>query len=299
MMGFQAGISTSEGISNVFIGHSAGYTNTLGCYNVFLGHNAGYKNIGSGSVGFPGNFNVFIGYLSGYNNTTGTSNVFLGNMSGLNNTTGVYNTYIGRNTAGQLKIGSYNVFLGGMAAEMKTKGHNNVYLGYGAGGTNYLGSSNVFIGFKAGYSEQDSAVLYIENSDSSVPLIGGYFKDTEESVAINGKPVKPSLGGATFQVNGSVRLGNNGTKINYIIKASVAADLPSIPAGQSYIQTYTVANSSPSSSVMVSPAAGLDDGLIIQYARVSTAGTVEVKFRNTSGAAIDTGNMNWYITVIQ
>ena len=294
MMGFQAGINTSEGISNVFIGQQAGLTNTLGCYNVFLGHNAGYYNVGSGEFGFPGNYNVFIGYASGYRNTEGQSNVFLGHNAGVNNTTGRYNTYMGRSVGSQIKEGNFNVFIGAQAAQFKTRGSNNVYIGNSAGGNNEKGSGNVFIGYNAGYSEQDSALLYIENSNSAVPLIGGDFD--ADKVAINGKA---DAAGATLQVNGSLRVGTTGTTILKMIKISVTEDLPSIAAGTSYIQTYTVANSITNSSVMVSPAAGLVDGLIIQYARASTNGTVEVKFRNTSESAIDTDNMNWYITVIQ
>lgn len=39
--------------------------------------------------------------------------------------------------------------------------------------------------------------------------------------------------------------------------------------------------------------------MVITYARVSAANTVEVKFCNESAAAIDLANMNYYITVIQ
>ena len=295
MMGFQSGITNSEGISNVFIGQSAGFTNTLGCYNVFLGHNAGYYNQGTGSGGYPGNYNVFIGFMSGFQNTEGQSNVFIGNNSGLNNTKGRYNTYLGRSVGGQIREGNFNVFLGAQAAEFKKRGNNNVYIGNGAGGNNEKGSGNVFIGYNAGYNEQDSSLLYIENSDVANPLIGGDFD--ADKVAINGKP---DPAGATFQVNGSIRVGTTGTSINRIIKATVAADLPSIAFNTSVIQTFTVTNSTSNSSVFVSPAAALDDGLTIQYARVSTAGTVEVKFRNTNTTGtIDMANMNYYITVIQ
>jgi hypothetical protein len=300
MMGFQAGINNSEGESNVFIGQSAGFTNTLGCYNVFLGHNAGYYNVGSGSTLFPGNYNVFIGFMSGYQNTDGQSNVFVGNLSGLNNTTGVYNTYLGRNAGGQIKAGSYNVFVGAQVGEFKKRGNNNVYIGKGAGGNNEKGSGNIFIGYNAGYNEQDSSLLYIENSNSLTPLIGGDFD--ADKVGINGKPNET---GATLQVFGNlsastgIKVGTNGINISQIIKKTIAVDLPLIPAGTSAVQIFDVVNASTSSSVMVSPSASLEDGLVIQYARVSPAGKVEVKFRNTSEGDIDPPDMNYYITVVQ
>jgi len=314
MLGFESGKSNQDGERNVFLGYQAGWSNTRGCYNVFIGDGAGYKNIGSGPTLFPGNFNVFMGYSAGHNNETGQDNVFIGKQSGWKNDSGGGNVYIGMNAGGSLTdasnsviIGSqagsqktgggYNILIGGMAGYQNAAGSGNIFLGNNAGQT-ATGNGNIFIGNSAGNTETGSSLLFIENNSdySSTPLIGGDFSNTGRRVAINGKP---DAAGATLQVNGSLRVGTTGTTVTKIIKATVAADLPSIPAGESAIQTFSVANSTINSSVMVSPVAGLDDGLIIQYARVSAAGTVEVKFRNTSGAAIDTGDMNWYITVIQ
>ncbi len=298
MMGFQTGINTSEGLSNVFIGQSAGFTNTLGSYNVFLGFNAGYRNIGSGEFGYPGNYNVFIGYASGFNNTEGQSNVFLGNNSGLNNTKGRYNTYLGRSAGSQIKEGNFNVFIGAQAGESKTRGSNNVYIGNMAGGGNLKGSGNIFIGNLAGYSEQDSSILYIENSNSTTPLIGGDFD--ADKVAIFGKP-DPS--GATLQVNGSLngslRVGDSGSNITLILRANVNKDVASVPANGYTTETFTVANAPTTASVMVSPQSELVNGLLIAYARVVSAGTVEIKLVNTTGSVIDPGLMFWFITVIQ
>lgn len=50
---------------------------------------------------------------------------------------------------------------------------------------------------------------------------------------------------------------------------------------------------------MISPATALTDRLIIAYARVSAASTVEAKFCNESAGAINMAAMNFYITVIQ
>jgi hypothetical protein len=100
-------------------------------------------------------------------------------------------------------------------------------------------------------------------------------------------------------VNGSFKLGTSGTVLYNVVKATVNVDVASIPAGTSLLQNFTVSNAPLGSSVIVSPASALADGLIICYARVSGAGTVEVKFRNLSLAAIDPPSMNFYITVIQ
>jgi hypothetical protein len=53
-----------------------------------------------------------------------------------------------------------------------------------AGGNSSSGSDNIFIGKFAGYNETQSNKLYIENSNSSVPLIYGDF--LKDSLVING-----------------------------------------------------------------------------------------------------------------
>lgn len=84
-----------------------------------------------------------------------------------------------------------------------------------------------------------------------------------------------------------------------IQKLSIANDIPSIAADSGSLRTFTFANAALGGSVIISPASALPDGVIIAYARVSVAGTVEVKFRNVTTAAIDPPNINYNITIIQ
>jgi hypothetical protein len=291
-IGYQSGTSNTSGTGNVFLGYQSGMNNTEGEYNVFIGNQAGYTNTGVGS--YIGDYNVFIGYLSGYQNTDGQSNVFVGKQAGFKNTKGRYNTFLGQNTGGQNLEGNFNTYLGAQAAEFKTGGSNNTIIGNAAGSSNTDGSGNVFIGSEAGFSEGGSNKLYIENSNTTTPLIGGDF--SADKVGINGLPDPAS---ATFQVFGDSRLGYNGTSIDAVIKATVIVDLPAIAAGTSWIQTFTISNVLPGGSVNISPGTALGDGLDISYARVSASGTVEVKFRNNSSGSIDPSIMVWYITVIQ
>jgi hypothetical protein len=62
--------------------------------------------------------------------------------------------------------------------------------------------------------------------------------------------------------------------------------------------TFSVANAALNSSVYVSPATALPEGVIIAYARVSVVGTVEVAFYNVKTTAIDPAAMDFYITVV-
>lgn len=104
---------------------------------------------------------------------------------------------------------------------------------------------------------------------------------------------------AKLDVSGTVMLGVNGTLITNIIKVTVNVNVASVPANSSLVQTFTVTNVATSSTVSISPAIALADGLVIAYARASAANTIEVKFTNVTGGAIDPGQMNYYITVIQ
>jgi hypothetical protein len=292
-IGYQSGLGNISGRGNVFLGYQSGLNNKEGEYNVFIGNQSGHTNTGEGS--FIGDYNVFIGYLSGYFNTDGQSNVFVGKQAGWKNSTGNYNTYLGQNAGIQSLGGSFNTYLGSQAASGKTGGSNNTIIGSSAGSGNADGSNNIFIGNQAGSAETGSDLLYIENTNSTTPLIGGDFATAK--VAIRGIPDPAS---ADFQVNGSTRIGTNGTTVNTIIRAEVVGDLDPLSVNESGLLLLDVPNAYANATVFVSPQLALDDGLVISYARVSVQGTVEVGFRNThSSATIDLPNMNWYITVIQ
>ena len=160
---------------NVFVGINSGNAN-VSDDNVFIGSNSGrYSEKADQSV-FIGtqsgmysysDYNTFIGFKSGKLNTLGNSNIFIGYETGQKNTEGDKNTFVGSD------CGEYN-----------TTGNENVSLGYNSGFNNSTGGGNVFLGFKAGYSELGSNKLYIENSNTSSPLIYGDF--AADSLAING-----------------------------------------------------------------------------------------------------------------
>lgn len=101
-----------------------------------------------------------------------------------------------------------------------------------------------------------------------------------------------------LDINGTAKIGTNGTAINEIIKVTVNNDIPSVAAGGQQLVTFSVTNAALNSSVCISPASALPAGLIIAYARVSVGGTVEVAFYNVKTAAIDPAAMNFFITVV-
>jgi len=83
-----------------------------------------------------------------------------------------------------------------------------------------------------------------------------------------------------------------------IIKSVINQDITSIPANSFSTITFTVTGAVTTASAVVSPGTGFADGLIIQYARVSSANTVEIKVANITAGAIDPPAMDFLISVI-
>jgi hypothetical protein len=103
----------------------------------------------------------------------------------------------------------------------------------------------------------------------------------------------------TLDVNGTTQIGNNGTTITEIIRATSNQDFANIGAGNSRTVTFAVTNAATGSSVNITPETAFPDGVIIAYARVSAAGTVEAKIMNTSGSAYNPPAMDYYITIFR
>ena len=186
--GYKAGFNNVEGYGNIFVGHLAGFNSTIGGYNVYMGFRAGNANIN-------GNSNVFIGYESGAASTAGW-NLYLGQGAGKANSIGTRNTYVGCQSGIEdgyyyveygLIPGSDNTYVGYRAGATNWQGNQNVYVGSYAGETNNnYTSGRVFIGYRAGQNEANGNKLYIDNSNTSAPLIYGDFTDGSERLVVNG-----------------------------------------------------------------------------------------------------------------
>lgn len=166
---------------NTAIGKSAMLTNTTGAGNTAVGRNALYNNNGDGATA--------VGMHALYNNTTGVNNTSVGFASSNNNTTGLQNTVLGAYALNNNATGSNNTIIG-MNAGRNSTGSSNVFLGVAAGRDN-TGSGNVFLGTTAGYSETGSNKLYIDNSNTTTPLVYGDF--SSDLLQVNG----------TLNVNGA------------------------------------------------------------------------------------------------
>ena len=186
--------------------------------SVFIGTDSGLH---SQSVSF---FNCFVGTSSGENNSSGISNSFYGTNSGETNTTGNFNSYYGAN-AGINNNGSLNSFFGNSAGISVASGDNNVYIGYLAGEENISGDGNVFIGSGAGGQETGSDLLYIDNTNTTTPLIWGNFDMNR--VGINRVATTNTLevGGDASKSTPGSWLGNSDKRLKKNIKSLDATDM--------------------------------------------------------------------------
>ncbi|MFK5877893.1 MAG: hypothetical protein QM478_00200 [Flavobacteriaceae bacterium] len=162
---------------STFIGNGAGVNDDGGNhYNTGIGNNILHNNT-------TGHNNTANGASPLFYNTEGYHNTANGSVALYSNTTGNSNTANGVYSLNMNTIGSSNT-ASGHSSLRNIIGDNNTALGANAGFLNEIGSGNIFLGYSAGYFETGSNKLYIENSNSTTPLIGGDFSTNE--VTING-----------------------------------------------------------------------------------------------------------------
>jgi len=210
-IGYRAGAALVAGNEyNTFIGNSSGavYTGT-GDFNTAMGAKAfsavsnnsgsntavGYEALGNTSS--PGPENTAFGNAAlrgasitgGYNTAVGSGAL---GASGL--TSGEYNVAAGRLAGGGMTTGSRNVVVGTYFDAGLSTGGNNVIIGYNGASGNRTGDQNVIIGrgsdggtmgsdvdgcvivgYLAGTVSTVDNRLYLENSNTETPLVGGHF----------------------------------------------------------------------------------------------------------------------------
>jgi hypothetical protein len=206
-------------------------------FNTFLGQDAGNFTMGGGG-NYHGCNNTGLGFNALHGVTSGYANTGVGSFSLSSTTVGIENTAVGLHSLIANTIGNRNTALGYMAGHDNVEGGNNTLIGYNAnyfnqgGGNNTIigyeagkGSAlhnkngNIFLGCQAGFYETGSNKLYIENSNSSSPLIGGDFSLNE--VYLNGKlGIGTSAPSASLHIAGTMRLVDGTQATGRILKAT-------------------------------------------------------------------------------
>lgn len=190
--GYFALFANTTGTQNSAFGSNALEKNTIGYENTALGayalnnNTSLSKNVAIGayalfSQSYAGTIaeNTAIGHSALYSNNptdayNGRQNIAIGNSALYSNLTGANNIAIGYQALYSAKQNDNNVAIGHKALWSNIIGSKNVAIGNEALLKNN-GSGNVAIGYKAGYNEFGNDKLYIANSETATPLIGGDF----------------------------------------------------------------------------------------------------------------------------
>lgn len=194
----------SNTAENTYVGQNSGQSaNYSGTGNTGFGYNTLRDNLGARD-------NTAIGSQALEKSSSGRENVAIGRQALQNGTPGDGNVAIGMRAL-NTNSGQKNVAIGRDVLRFNTSGSFNTIIGQESGYGNLSGSNNVFIGYQAGFTETGSNKLYIENSNSSTPLIYGDF--STNVLVFNGRT---SINGAAtaigidLTVPSSVRIGENG-----------------------------------------------------------------------------------------
>ena len=187
-LGYQAGMSNSDGENNIAIGGTSLLANSSGSKNIA---------IGSASLWFnsTADDNISIGHSSCANNIGGSSNTVMGTWAFKAFRNSSFNTAIGYNSLGDLEpipwaLGNYSgdrlTAVGYESLFNNQQGIRNTGVGYKAAYENKTGSNNTAIGYSAGPTADNlsntgafgsGAVPTANNSihigNTTVGLIGG------------------------------------------------------------------------------------------------------------------------------
>jgi hypothetical protein len=125
------------------------------------------------------------------------------------------------------------------------------------------------------------------------------FSGTNIAFPVGSIGINVAVPTRNLDVNGTARIGTNGTTLTNIIRAALTVTVGSVPARGAVTVNFAVANTVTGSTVMISPQNALPGSVGIAYARISAAGNVEVKFINAANAVANVAAMTYYITVIQ
>jgi hypothetical protein len=171
------------GTLNVGIGDGALTSQTTGHGVLAIGALAGNATTDSNDL-------VLIGTQAGQFNR-GYDSLYIGSRAGMGslaevaNADGGQNIALGEESGLALRHGIDNTLVGWATGTSIIDGNGNVIIGSGVDGSStYNGDRSVFIGAEAGNQETNSSRLYIDNSNTTTPLIFGRF-DTN-ALTING-----------------------------------------------------------------------------------------------------------------
>ena len=218
------------------------------------------------------------GEMAGFRNIMSRSGATAGRVTG--NVYGWIGSFSG--FANNVDGNMYGIFLGSVAGA----GPGRNFAFYSNKGLNRLGDSLLVTD---GVSINPRAVLDVNSTSAMIVPTGTTAQ----------RPSAPVTGMVRYNTTNQTVEAYSGTQWNGIVRGTNSIDIPNMPAGNGATLTVTVTGATTGSAVSVSPTSALPNGIIIAWARVSAANTVEIRFENNSGAAVNPAAQNFNIRVIQ
>jgi hypothetical protein len=152
VVGNNALVANTSGVSNNAFGSYALYSNTTGRENAAFGGAISGVALGALSSNTTGNYNSAFGVGAVRSNTTGSNNVGVGYFALTANTTASSNTAVGYAALFSNTTAGDNTAFGYQAGFSNTTGTSNTFVGHQAGSANTTGLANNCFGLEAGKS---------------------------------------------------------------------------------------------------------------------------------------------------
>ena len=218
------------------------------------------------------------GEMVGFRNNMSINGATAGRVTG--NVYGWFGTFSG--FANKVDGSMYGVFINSVNGAGPRK--NFAY--YSNKGLNRLGDSLLVTD---GGSVTPRAVLDVNATSAMIVPTGTTAQ----------RPAAPVSGMLRYNTTNQTVETYSGSQWNGIVRGTNSIDVPNIPAGSGSTVSVTVTGATTGSAVSVSPTSALSNGIIIAWARVSAANTLEIRFENNSNGPINPAAQNFNIRVIQ
>ncbi|HEX2631156.1 MAG TPA: hypothetical protein VHM26_19210, partial [Chitinophagaceae bacterium] len=226
--------------------------------------------------------------LNGVNNNTGT-------MFGIRNSLGISGTSGGRVTSNVYGIFNsfsgftnnvdgtiYGVYVGTVTGAAPKKN----YAFYSFKGHNRYGDSTLITD---GSAISPRAVLDVNSTSAMIIPVGTTAQ----------RPAAPVQGMLRYNTTHQTVEAYTGAQWNGILRWTASIDVPNIAINAGITISVIVTNATVGSVVSISPASAPTAGLVIAWARVSAANTVEIRFENNAAVAINPPLINYEMRLIQ
>jgi hypothetical protein len=246
------------------------------------------RNSGNGKSGIITGFQNSARILNGVNNNTGQ-------LTGIQNIVGRSGATAGRVTG---NVYGYNGLFSGLAGNVD----GNVYGIFLNNVTGAAARKNfAFYSFK-GLNRFGDSVLITDGS-GLLPRAVLDVNSTSAMVIPTGttaqRPAVPVQGMMRYNTTSSTVEVYSGSQWNGTIRSSVGIDLVNLPANTGSNVSFTLTGATTGSVVAVSPQSALPAGIVIAWARVSAANTIDIRFENNSTVAVNAPVNTFQVRVIQ